>query len=413
MQKRIPLFLFLFFFLIGTINVQAQTEEQPWSVQVGIGSHSYDGDLGNEMFETSGSDFLWTLGVSHYLSPSFDVGLSASKMKLDYINDMDHNVVAKRGTQFQTDNFGINLEGRFKLNNGAILNEDAAIKPYLSAGVGVNILKHDYGDSENVFGIPVGGGLSYKISESILLNYDFTYNRLFSDGVDGYPSDPGEVAEAPTGRPALDNSDHDDFLTHTVGIVFSFGGGDKMSREEKLFQQTSENVEASRQAAREAQKAAESAQQLNQESKELNQQTQEALSELREERSQSAKRSGMLAEKLLNVINNIEFEYNASEVAENSYDDLNMLAQIMNDYSGLEVRVEGHADERGSSDYNMNLSEQRAEAVKDFLVKEGVNESRITTEAYGETRPDMKGNSETAYAQNRYVELVFNYNDSR
>lgn len=69
------------------------------------------------------------------------------------------------------------------------------------------------------------------------------------------------------------------------------------------------------------------------------------------------------------------------------------------------IRLTGHADERGSREYNMALGERRANAVRDFLVLQGVPTSRIETVSYGEERPAVQGSSESAWSQNRRVEL--------
>lgn len=74
----------------------------------------------------------------------------------------------------------------------------------------------------------------------------------------------------------------------------------------------------------------------------------------------------------------------------------------MNDGS---IRLEGHADERGSREYNMALGERRANAVRDYLVLQGVDASVIETVSYGEERPVEVGSYESAWSKNRRVEL--------
>ncbi len=69
------------------------------------------------------------------------------------------------------------------------------------------------------------------------------------------------------------------------------------------------------------------------------------------------------------------------------------------------VRLEGHTDERGTREYNMALGERRAKAARDFLVLQGVDASLIETVSYGEEYPAVLGSSESAYGQNRRVEL--------
>ena len=72
---------------------------------------------------------------------------------------------------------------------------------------------------------------------------------------------------------------------------------------------------------------------------------------------------------------------------------------------GDSIRLEGHADERGSREYNMALGERRANAVRDFLVLNGVDSLSIETVSYGEERPVEAGSSESSWSANRRVEL--------
>lgn len=71
------------------------------------------------------------------------------------------------------------------------------------------------------------------------------------------------------------------------------------------------------------------------------------------------------------------------------------------------VLIEGHADERGSREYNIGLGERRANAVKRFLEAEGVSPSQISTLSYGEERPAVYGNDELSWAENRRAVLVY------
>lgn len=73
--------------------------------------------------------------------------------------------------------------------------------------------------------------------------------------------------------------------------------------------------------------------------------------------------------------------------------------------SPREIRLEGHADETGTREYNMALGERRAKSVRDFLVLQGVSAGLIETVSYGEEYPAIVGSNESSYAQNRRVEL--------
>jgi len=74
---------------------------------------------------------------------------------------------------------------------------------------------------------------------------------------------------------------------------------------------------------------------------------------------------------------------------------------------GLSLRLEGHADERGSREYNIGLGERRAQAVKRALLLNGVSTANLNTISYGEEKPMVQGSSDSSWAQNRRVELVY------
>jgi peptidoglycan-associated lipoprotein len=75
--------------------------------------------------------------------------------------------------------------------------------------------------------------------------------------------------------------------------------------------------------------------------------------------------------------------------------------------AAVSVRLEGHADERGSREYNIALGEKRANAARDFLVLQGVKAASLETVSYGEERPVATGHDESSWSQNRRVEIKY------
>ena len=75
-------------------------------------------------------------------------------------------------------------------------------------------------------------------------------------------------------------------------------------------------------------------------------------------------------------------------------------------YGNVKITIEGHADERGTREYNLALGDRRANAAKNFLAAQGVVASRIATISYGKERPEAEGSDEAAYAQNRRAVTV-------
>lgn len=107
------------------------------------------------------------------------------------------------------------------------------------------------------------------------------------------------------------------------------------------------------------------------------------------------------------VENVIYFEFDSSEVRAQDQDIVAGHAAMLNSNPGLRVRLEGHADERGSREYNIGLGERRSQSVRQMLMIQGVSASQIATVSFGEERPVAFGSSESDYSQNRRVEFVY------
>ena len=103
----------------------------------------------------------------------------------------------------------------------------------------------------------------------------------------------------------------------------------------------------------------------------------------------------------------IYFDFDQSTIRSEFIDVLRAHAGYLLANQGASVLIEGHADERGSREYNIGLGERRANAVKRFLEAEGVASSQINTLSYGEERPAALGNDEVSWAENRRAVLVY------
>lgn len=88
---------------------------------------------------------------------------------------------------------------------------------------------------------------------------------------------------------------------------------------------------------------------------------------------------------------------------------LNQVVRIMNENPTLKIRLEGHTDNAGNDDANMKLSEERAEAVKAYLVSRGISEDRITSEGFGETMPIADNSTQAGRTKNRRIEIKVAY----
>lgn len=105
--------------------------------------------------------------------------------------------------------------------------------------------------------------------------------------------------------------------------------------------------------------------------------------------------------------NIIYFDFDSSEVRSEDTDVVTRHATQLSSNPGTQVRLEGHADERGSREYNIGLGERRSQAVRRLLLIQGATASQISTVSFGEERPASSGSSESDYSQNRRVEIRY------
>lgn len=103
----------------------------------------------------------------------------------------------------------------------------------------------------------------------------------------------------------------------------------------------------------------------------------------------------------------IYFDYDSSDIQPQFIDILRAHASYLSSNSGASVTLEGHTDERGTREYNLALGDHRADTVGRYLLAEGVPDGRVQTMSYGEERPANPGHSESSWALNRRVELVY------
>jgi peptidoglycan-associated lipoprotein len=103
----------------------------------------------------------------------------------------------------------------------------------------------------------------------------------------------------------------------------------------------------------------------------------------------------------------IYFEYDKSEIQEQYRTIVEAHATYLSQNSNVTVTLEGHADERGSREYNLALGERRAIAVERQMSVLGVADSQIRTVSYGEERPVADGHDESSWSQNRRVEIIY------
>ena len=100
------------------------------------------------------------------------------------------------------------------------------------------------------------------------------------------------------------------------------------------------------------------------------------------------------------------FDYDLSEIRDDAEARLRAKVDILRASPQVHIRVEGHADERGSTEYNLALGNRRAEAIRQFLTGFGLAENRFEIVSFGEGRPLQQGSTDSAWARNRRGQFV-------
>jgi outer membrane protein OmpA-like peptidoglycan-associated protein len=159
---------------------------------------------------------------------------------------------------------------------------------------------------------------------------------------------------------------------------------------------------ARQQAAAEQQKANQATQQAEQYRQEREAelaQLQQALGQIAETRRTAMGLVMTLDSK------SVRFDFDKSDIKPEYRDTLNRIAGILMTLMGYTINVYGYTDDVGSQAYNLQLSQRRAEAVRDFLVQAGISPTIMSTKGFGKSDPRVPGNSEQARAANRRVEI--------
>jgi len=106
------------------------------------------------------------------------------------------------------------------------------------------------------------------------------------------------------------------------------------------------------------------------------------------------------------VLKNIFFKTDSYELEDESKVELIKLIELLNQNASIKILISGHTDNVGDTEHNQKLSENRAKAVNDFLISNGIAQTRITYKGFGETKPIAINDTEEGRAKNRRTEFT-------
>lgn len=487
-MKR-TILLFLLMIGITSFGVYGQNSDSKTWISLNVGNHQYDGDFENEIFRSLFyQDVSGGIGVHQYLNNSFNLSYLANLASLD---------TDGTSPSFRKYIWVNNLMLSFNLANGVIFSQNAFIQPFIGAGAGLTYTFHDSKtiDDDWHFSVPMEAGFDVPLSEGATLVLKSTYNRGFTDGLDGEFN--------------RDSKDHDDFVIHSIGLKFRLSGpkdtdkdgvkdkvdacpatpgsaasngcpdndGDGIINSQDLcpdvagaaenrgcadsdgdsivdFEDACPNIAGSLEFQGCADKDGDKipdGEDLCPEVKGTS-----ATDGCPDDDGDGIKNSVDLCpafagtakfggcpdsdgdgiidkeddcpalkgikpnkgcpevnaevkRKLDVIFQNLLFATNSANIDPTSLDDLDELVKIMSEDDDLRLSIEGHTDNRGNNDYNLELSRLRAEAVKQHLVNGGISASRIKAVGYGETRPITTNDTANGRLKNRRVELNISY----
>lgn len=472
-------------------TIFAQNESQKFAIGLNTGLSDYHGELNQEWFNLNKAYRGQVgLGAQYYLSPFWNLGLDLTVGKIGY------HVAGGNG--YRADMGQANLNARFKFNNGKWMKEDAKFQPYVFIGTG---FAHYLKDKDNLV-VPgtdwtgnAGLGFNYMLTSQLGLNYNLNWAYTSHDKRDG-----------------LSNGYNDQFMIHTVGLVFVLGKAkdadmDGISDRRDVCPNTRSGVEVDLVGCpkdKDKDGVADFEDKCPDLAgvKSLNgcpdsdndgitdaddtcpnvagvlsgkgcpdqdgdgiKDSEDACPNVKGIASMkgcpdtdndgvtdaedacptvkglmSAKgcpdsdNDGVIdsqdkCPKIAGVASNngcpeikdetkkvfdqalkgVQFETGKDVIKKTSYGILDNVAAIMKANPTYLLSIKGHTDNQGDDAKNMALSQKRAEAVKAYLIKKGIDASRLTPQGYGETMPKATNDTPAGRAENRRVEFEVNF----
>lgn len=336
-----------------------ETDFSKWKLGMHVGMLQFTGDAGSEFFEVKPSTAGVQLTVARILNPSFDIEGAFMGGNLDFEETVETKV------------YDLTANVVYKFNNGYILKEQARVAPFLMAGVGG--LKSDYGYDLTA---PLGAGINFRIDEymnfQVRSQYKWNSESTF------------------------------DMFQHSAGFVFNLAGLSK----DKVADRDNDGIPDELDNCPD-EKGVEA----------LNGCPDSDGDGIADKDDSCPYQAGVAANKgcpevdeesrtvMQEAIRGIQFETGKAVIKKESLPILDNVAALMERHPEYKLSIEGHTDSQGDDASNLDLSKRRAKAALDYLVKDGVDASRMRSEGYGETKPLGDNSTAAGRAKNRRVEF--------
>jgi outer membrane protein OmpA-like peptidoglycan-associated protein len=455
MKKMKKIFLILMMSALIAVQSHAQSEDRKWTVGVFGGAAQYNGDLGNGFYKFDQAFYAFGgMSLARYITPHLDGVLHGSYGDIGHLSDVGH--FNDRMLQF-------NIHARwsfFKYDN-------SVVRPFVLAGFGILNNKDKSTDESfmNTTRPLVGGGVAFRLSPVIALRIQ--ENLIFSDydaddgiiddvkdkyllhqiglefnlgkpkdtdgdGVkdrdDMCPGTPQGVTVDLNGCPVdtdLDGiPDYQDDCPDVAGLA-QFNGcpdrdGDGIQDKDDACPDTPGLEQFAGCPDRDGDGVIDADDECPDTPglHEFNGCPDTDMDGIPDKDDVCPNEAGIAElngcpkilqvhlEKLEKAEFGIQFEFAKATLAESSFETLDEVATILAEHPRYNLLIEGHTDSKGNDDFNMKLSRDRAASVEKYIESKGIDEMRISSIGYGETKPIADNETEEGRAKNRRVELV-------
>ena len=423
MKKLIILTLLLCFSTLA----MSQTEYDRWRYKLGVTHMGLDIRYNDGQYNFSDLHNVgFIVGTEYYINPSLNAALNVSRGKVRHEREF-------RGLVTDAD-----VRLTYKFNNGYIMKEDAFFAPYLSAGMGFTHLKEQeyfYDEFEGGHAmIPLAIGANMKVNDktdvyteaalkkSLDDSYNYTQFNIgvkFSlkkdkdsdnDGLIDRKDECPEVAGPSTNNGCPLADDDNDGVPNLYDACPTIPGsidgcpdqdGDKVPDMYDVCPTKAGSPETAGCPDRDEDGVIDSQDPCPNKFGTMNGCTLEDYQNIAPESEESIK------VQLIEAAENILFELDEATLTEGSYEPLKDILVVLRENPEIKLDINGHADSTGSSDYNMNLSQERAETVKEYFIENGIAESRLMAQGFGERAPRTDNDTSGERALNRRVDIDF------
>ena len=363
---------FLVIAILFAINVNAQTPDRKWGVGFNVGSEQYKGEYGNG-FYTFNQAFYGFVGmsISRNISNHIDFELNTSLGEIGYVKDLSNRF---RHSLFQ---FNINAKYNF------FKYEDVKLRPFVFAGLGYMHFSDIRSDRilDNMQLPDFGVGITYKVSPVVSIVFKETF--MYSD---------------------YDNIDYniggakDSYLQHTIGVVFNIGkakdsDGDGIADKDDACPKVKGLKEFGGCPDTDGDGIADKDDACPHVAGIIKN---KGCPEVKEEVTQV----------LEQALHGVKFQSGKDIILKSSNSILDNVVTILKQNTNYKLNIFGHTDSQGDEKMNLELSIKRANAVKNYLTKHGIEEKRLNAKGFGETKPIADNKSSKGRAENRRVELI-------